>query len=68
MLVLFVQALWRGYSVRKKYDCQRKTVRLPAQDTLTLGKRHNDVLDILNKQKKNEYSYKELAMVFWNLG
>jgi len=25
-------------------------------------------MDILNKQKRNEYSYKELATVFWNLG
>lgn len=25
-------------------------------------------MDVLKKQKRNEYSYKELATVFWNLG
>jgi len=41
---------------------------MPRRSAQTLGRRHNDVVDILNKQKKNEYSYKELATVFWNLG
>lgn len=41
---------------------------MPKNDTRTLGRRHNDVLDVLNKQKKHEYSYKELSTVFWNLG
>lgn len=34
----------------------------------TLGRRHNDVVDVLNRQKRNEYSYRELVTVFWNLG
>lgn len=34
----------------------------------TLGKRHNDVVAILYKQHKKEYSYKELSTVYWNLG
>jgi len=41
---------------------------MPRRSAQTLGRRHNDVIDILNKQKRNEYSYKELATVFWNLG
>lgn len=64
----FLQALWRGYSVRKRYQCRRETIRVPKKGALTLGKRHNDVVNILNRQKKNEYSYRELATVFWNLG
>lgn len=62
-----IQALWRGYCVRKKYQCRRDTVRMPRRSAQTLGRRHNDVVKILNKQKRNEYSYKELATVFWNL-
>ncbi|XP_060849151.1 abnormal spindle-like microcephaly-associated protein homolog [Rhopalosiphum padi] len=65
--ITLIQALWRGYCVRKKYQCRRDTVRMPRRSAQTLGRRHNDVVDILNKQKKNEYSYKELATVFWNL-
>lgn len=41
---------------------------MPRRSAQTLGRRHNDVVKILNKQKRNEYSYKELATVFWNLG
>lgn len=41
---------------------------MPRRSAQTLGRRHNEVVDILNKQKRNEYSYKELATVFWNLG
>ncbi|XP_025421851.1 protein abnormal spindle-like isoform X3 [Sipha flava] len=62
-----IQALWRGYSVRKKYQCRRETIRVPKKGALTLGKRHNDAVDVLNRQKKNEYSYRELTTVFWNL-
>lgn len=50
------------------YQCRRETVRIPINNAQTLGKRHNDVLDVLNKQKKHDYSYKELSTVFWNLG
>ncbi|XP_022160068.1 protein abnormal spindle-like isoform X2 [Myzus persicae] len=62
-----IQALWRGYTVRKRYQCRRETIRIPQKGGLTLGKRHNDVVDVLNKQRRNEYSYRELATVFWNL-
>ncbi|CAI6348354.1 unnamed protein product [Macrosiphum euphorbiae] len=62
-----IQTLWRGYCVRKKYQCRRDTVRMPRRSAQTLGRRHNDVMDVLKKQKRNEYSYKELATVFWNL-
>jgi len=60
--------MWRGYIVRKRYQCRRETIRIPQKGALTLGKRHNDVVDVLNKQRRNEYSYRELATVFWNLG
>ncbi|KAF0764759.1 protein abnormal spindle-like isoform X1 [Aphis craccivora] len=63
-----IQAIWRGYTVRKRYQCRRETIRFPKKGALTLGKRHNDVVDVLNKQKRNEYSYRELTTVFWNLG
>lgn len=53
--------------MRKKYQCQRETI-IPKQGALTLAKRHNDVVDVLIKQKKNDYSFKELARIFWNLG
>ncbi|XP_026817930.1 protein abnormal spindle-like isoform X2 [Rhopalosiphum maidis] len=62
-----IQAIWRGYTVRKRYQCRRETIRIPKKGALTLGKRHNDVVDVLNKQKRNEYSYRELTTVFWNL-
>ncbi|KAE9525583.1 hypothetical protein AGLY_014110 [Aphis glycines] len=62
-----IQAIWRGYTVRKRYQCRRQTIRFPKKGALTLGKRHNDVVDVLNKQKRNEYSYRELTTVFWNL-
>ncbi|XP_008182570.1 protein abnormal spindle isoform X2 [Acyrthosiphon pisum] len=62
-----IQAMWRGYIVRKRYQCRRETIRIPQKSALTLGKRHNDVVDVLNKQRRNEYSYRELATVFWNL-
>lgn len=65
---IILQALWRGYSVRKIYQCRRETIRIPKNSALTLGRRHNDVEDVLNRQKRNIYSYKELATVFWNLG
>lgn len=61
------KAFWRGYNVRKKNQSQWKTIT-PKQGALTLAKRHSDVVDVLIKQKKNEYSYKELARIFWNLG
>lgn len=60
--------MWRGYTVRKRYQCRRETIRIPQKGALTLGKRHNNVVDVLNKQRRNEYSYRELATVFWNLG
>ncbi|XP_060855887.1 protein abnormal spindle-like [Metopolophium dirhodum] len=62
-----IQAIWRGYIVRKRYQCRRETIRIPQKGALTLGKRHNEVVDVLNKQRRNEYSYRELATVFWNL-
>lgn len=64
----FFQSLWRGYCIRKRYQCRRETIKKPTKNALTLGRRHNDVVDILNKQKRNEYSYRELTTVFWNLG
>ncbi|XP_050438518.1 protein abnormal spindle isoform X3 [Adelges cooleyi] len=62
-----IQSVWRGYQIRKRYVCRRETIRFPKQRGLTLGRRHNDVEDVLRRQKKNEYSYKELAAVFWTL-
>lgn len=52
--------------MRKKYQCRR--AQLPIEGNLTLGRRHDNILDALNKQKKKDYSYKELSTVFWNLG
>ncbi|XP_050531513.1 protein abnormal spindle isoform X2 [Daktulosphaira vitifoliae] len=62
-----IQSAWRGYCIRKKYNCRRETIRFPKRGALTLGRRHHDVEDVLRKQKRNEYSYKELAAVFWTL-
>ncbi|VVC41764.1 Hypothetical protein CINCED_3A009489 [Cinara cedri] len=62
-----IQAQWRGYCVRKKVQCRRETIRMPKKGGLTLGRRHKDVVNVLTKQKKNEYSYRDLATVFWNL-
>lgn len=62
------QSFWRGYCVRKKYQCRQKIAQLPTAGAQTLGKRYNDILDRLSKQKRNEYSYKQLSIDFWNLG
>lgn len=50
------------------YQCKRDTIRIPRNGALTLARRHKEVEDVLSKQKQNEYSYKELATIFWNLG
>ncbi|VVC38206.1 Hypothetical protein CINCED_3A000313 [Cinara cedri] len=63
-----IQAHWRGYCVRKRYQCRQETVKIPTKKTLTLGRRHNDVVNVINKQERNAYYvYIELSKVFWNL-
>lgn len=65
---LLLKALWRGYCIRKRYQCRRVTNRILKKGARTLGRRHNDAVDVLNRQKINEYSYRKLVTVFWNLG